>query len=51
MALEQGARYGYNRAYKHIENPSADMIVEHIVESIMNSLDDWFIFEDEYETN
>ena len=49
LALEQGARYGYNRAYKHIENPSTEMIVEHIVEEIMNSLDTWFDFEDNYD--
>jgi DNA-binding MurR/RpiR family transcriptional regulator len=47
MALEQGVQYGYNRAHKHLENPSESVIVDNIVESVMNSLYEWFDFEEE----
>ena len=46
IALEQGVNYGYNRAHKHVENPSQSAIVDEIVEQVMNSLDEWFDFED-----
>jgi hypothetical protein len=51
-AVEQGVSYGYRRSFKHIENPTEGAIIDTIVEQVMNSLDDWFTFEDEYnETN
>jgi hypothetical protein len=46
-AVEQGVSYGYNRAHKHVENPTEGAIIDSIVEQVMNSLDDWFIFEDD----
>lgn len=48
MAIEQGVKYGYSRAHKHVENPSEGVIIDSIVEQVMNSLDEWFDFEDEY---
>jgi hypothetical protein len=48
MALEEGVRYGYNRAHKHVENPTEGAIIDSIVEQVMNSLYEWFDFEDEY---
>ena len=45
MALEEGVRYGYNRAHKHIENPSEGAIIDSIVEQVMSSLYEWFDFE------
>jgi len=47
MALEQGVRYGYNRAHKHVENPSEGVIIDNVVEGVMSSLYEWFDFEDE----
>ena len=47
MALEQGVRYGYSRAHKHVENPTEGAIIDNIVEQVMNSLYEWFDFEDE----
>ena len=47
MALEEGVRFGYNRAHKHVENPTEGAIVDSIVEQVMNSLYEWFDFEDE----
>jgi hypothetical protein len=46
-AIVQGVSYGYSRAYKHVENPTERAIIDSIVEQVMNSLDDWFEFEDE----
>ena len=47
MALEDGARFGYNRAHKHVEKPHPDAVVDHVVEGIMNSLYEWFEFPEE----
>ena len=47
IAVEQGVSYGYRRAHKHIENPTEGAIIDSVVEQVMNSLDDWFDFEDE----
>jgi hypothetical protein len=51
MAVEQGVRYGYNRAFKHDSEPHVDAIVEHIVDQVISSLDDWFDFEEENVSN
>jgi hypothetical protein len=45
-AVEQGVSYGFSRAHKHIENPSEGAIIDSIVEQVMNSLDEWFDFDD-----
>lgn len=42
MAIEEGVRFGYNRAFKHVENPHIDAITDTIVTEIFNSLDTWF---------
>ena len=47
MAVEQGVSYGYRRAHKHAENPPEGAIIDNIVEQVMNSLDEWFDFEEE----
>jgi hypothetical protein len=47
MALEEGVRFGYNRAYKHVENPHEDAVVDLVVESAINSLYEWFDFPEE----
>ena len=47
MAVEQGVSYGYRRAHKHIENPTEGAIIDSVVEQVMNSIDEWFNFEEE----
>ena len=47
MAVEQGVSYGYRRANKHVENPTEGAIIDNVVEQVMNSLDEWFDFEEE----
>lgn len=44
LALEEGVRFGYNRAHKHVESPHEDAVVDCVVESVTNSLYDWFDF-------
>jgi hypothetical protein len=46
-AVHQGVSYGYRRAHKHMENPTEGAIIDNVVEQVMNSLDEWFDFEDE----
>ena len=42
LAIEEGVRIGYNRAFKHNPGPHIDSIVDTIVTEIFNSLDTWF---------
>lgn len=45
-AVIQGVSYGYSRAHKHVENPTKGDIIHNITEQVMNSIDDWFDFEE-----
>jgi hypothetical protein len=42
MAIEEGVRYGYQRAFKHNPEPHIDSTTDTIVTEIFNSLDTWF---------
>jgi len=42
LAIEEGIRYGYQRAFKHNPEPHIDSITDTIVTEIFNSLDTWF---------
>ena len=46
-AIENGIRYGYRRAYKYVENPSEDTIIEQIHLAVMNELCDIINFDDD----
>ena len=50
QAINEGVSYGYHRSFKHVENPTEGAIIDNVVEQVMNSLDEWFDFE-ENETN
>ena len=43
-AVEEGARLGYRRAFKHVENPSEEAIVEAIVDGVMLTVSEVFDF-------
>jgi len=47
MCINEGALRGYRRAHKHVENPTEGAIIDNVVEQVMNSLDEYFDFEDE----
>jgi len=37
-AVEEGAHYGVNRAYKHTDTPSRDTIIYEVEMAVMNAL-------------
>lgn len=45
-AVEEGIAYGYNRAFKHTDNPLPESIKHEIFNSVMSSLTDVLIFDD-----
>ena len=45
-AIEEGVRRGYNRAHKHTLEPHEDMILQEIVDAVMSSITEYFVFED-----
>ena len=47
MAVEQGVKRGYSRAFKHNENPSKEVICDYIEEQVIESLHEYFTFDDE----
>jgi hypothetical protein len=47
QAINEGVLRGYRRAHKHVENPTEGAIIDNVVEQVMNSLDEYFTFEDE----
>jgi hypothetical protein len=49
MALEEGVRYGWNRAHKYNPEPDIDAAADSIVQCIMDTLDEWFDFEENNE--
>jgi hypothetical protein len=47
MAIEEGVRRGYHRAFKHVENPTEGAIIEHVEEAVMSSIYEYFTFDEE----
>ena len=47
LAIEEGVRRGYARAHKHVENPTEGAIIEHIEDSVMSSIYEYFTFDEE----
>ena len=47
MAIEEGVRRGYHRAFKHVENPSEGAIIEHVEEAVMSSIYEYFNFDED----
>ena len=46
MAVEEGVAYGHMRAYKHTDTPSEDEVKNAIEDAVMNSICEWFDFDD-----
>lgn len=46
-AVEEGVRYGWNRAHKHTDEPSKEHTIEQIENAVMNELSEIFIFNGE----
>ena len=47
QAISEGVKRGYRRAFKHNEDPSEEVICETIEEYVMESLHEYFTFDDE----
>lgn len=47
-AVEEGALLGYRRAFKHTETPTEDAIVQSIVDNVMLSVSEVFVFEEQF---
>lgn len=45
-AVEEGVKYGWNRAHKHTENPKPEHIQTEIEKAVMNSLCEVIIWPD-----
>lgn len=41
-AIEEGVKYGYNRAFKHEDNPTEQHITDTIQDAVMQSIHEWF---------
>ena len=46
QAIEEGVRQGYSRAFKYIETPSENTILESLEECVMSSIYEYFDFEE-----
>ena len=44
--VEEGLKLGYNRAHKHNDTPSDQMLFDAQEQAIMNEIHEWFDFED-----
>ena len=40
--LERGITYGYNRAFKHTDTPSEEVVKDQIMQAILNELYEYF---------
>ena len=49
MAIEQGVRRGYNRAFKYQENPPEEDIINSIEECVMAQICEYFTFDNSNE--
>lgn len=41
-AVENGVRYGVNRAFKHSEDPTKDHIMQEVETAVINEIFEWF---------
>jgi hypothetical protein len=47
MAIEQGVRRGWQRAHKHVENPTEGAIIDQIEDAVMSQIYEYFTFEED----
>ena len=49
QAVEEGVKRGYYRAFKHVESPSEEAVIESIDCAVMASILEYFTFDNEYD--
>jgi hypothetical protein len=47
QCVEDGVAYGYNRAHKHTDNPTPDVLKMKIEDGVLNAISEWFTFDEE----
>ena len=47
LAVEDGVKYGYQRAYKYVDNPTEEAIVKEVQAAVLSAICEWFLFDDE----
>ena len=50
QAVEDGVKRGYRRAFKHVENPSEESIIDAVDSAVMASILEYFTFDSEYDS-
>jgi hypothetical protein len=50
-AVEEGFRRGWNRAHKHVDNPTPEAVEVEVVNAIMGDVCDVFTFDDDEVTS
>jgi hypothetical protein len=48
-AIEEGVTRGVTRAYKEVDNPTAEQIIFSVEAAVMSSLWEWFDMEEDHE--
>jgi len=48
QAVEEGVKHGYRRAFKHVEKPSEESIIDAVDTAVMASILEYFTFDSEY---
>jgi hypothetical protein len=46
LAVEEGIRIGYRHAHKHTDHPGEDVAIGNIHSMVMDSIADYFSFDD-----
>lgn len=46
QAIENGVKRGYRRAFKYVENPAEDTILESIEDCVMSEIYEYFTFDE-----
>jgi hypothetical protein len=46
LAVEEGVRAGYRRAYKHDDNPLESMVINTLHHEVMVAISDYFEFDE-----
>ncbi len=44
--VEEGVQYGYNRAHKHTDSPSEDLLKTNIEDAVLAEIGEWFDFDE-----
>ena len=45
-AIEEGLKFGYNRAHKYNDKPGRELLVEHMLHEVMSALGNVLQFDD-----